>query len=71
MTHLVNGLDDVVTEALDALLASSGGALARLDGYPATKVVVRAERRADRVAGSPAAGPATSPPTPASSGRAC
>jgi dihydroxyacetone kinase len=50
MTHLVNGLDDVVTEALDALVASSGGALARLDGYPATKVVVRAGWQRDRVA---------------------
>ncbi len=50
MTHLVNALDDVVTEALDALVAASGGALARLDGYPATKVVLRAERRPDRVA---------------------
>ena len=50
MTHLVNGLDDVVTEALDALVAASGGALARLDGYPATKVVLRTDRRPDRVA---------------------
>lgn len=50
MSHLVNSLDAVVTEALDALVAASGGALARLDGYPDTKVVVRADWTGDRVA---------------------
>lgn len=50
MTHLVNSLDDVVTEALDALVASSSGALARLDGYPDIKVVLRADWTKDRVA---------------------
>ncbi|MFC3687683.1 dihydroxyacetone kinase subunit DhaK [Aquipuribacter hungaricus] len=50
MTHLVNGLDDVVTEALDALVRSSGGALGRLDGYPDIKVVLRTDWQRDRVA---------------------
>ncbi|HEX8520469.1 MAG TPA: dihydroxyacetone kinase subunit DhaK, partial [Pseudonocardia sp.] len=50
MTHLVNDLDSVVTEAVDALVRSADGRLTRLDGYPDVKVVVRRERRADRVA---------------------
>ena len=50
MTHLVNGLDDVVTEAVDAMVSASGGALARLDGYPDIKVVLRADWQRDRVA---------------------
>jgi triose/dihydroxyacetone kinase / FAD-AMP lyase (cyclizing) len=50
MTHLVNDLDDVVTEAIDGLVRSSGGDLARLDGYPDVKVVVRADWDRDRVA---------------------
>ncbi|GAB2476172.1 dihydroxyacetone kinase family protein [Jatrophihabitans fulvus] len=50
MTHLVNDLDNVVTEAVDGLVRSSGGALARLDGYPDVKVVVRADWQRDKVA---------------------
>ena len=50
MTHLVNDLDAVVTEAVDGLVRASGGALARLDGYPDVKVVVRADWDRDRVA---------------------
>ena len=72
MTHLVNGLDDVVTEALDALVASSGGRSRAWTATPATKVV--APRRPPRPTGSPwspGAAPGTSPPTPASSARAC
>lgn len=49
-SHLVNDLDDVVTEAIDALVRSAGGALARLDGYPGTKVVLRSDWQRDRVA---------------------
>lgn len=50
MTHLVNDLDAVVTEAVDGLVRASGGTLARLDGYPDVKVVVRADWERDRVA---------------------
>ncbi|MHA3702886.1 dihydroxyacetone kinase subunit DhaK [Jatrophihabitans sp. YIM 134969] len=50
MTHLVNDLDAVVTEAVDGLVRASGGTLARLDGYPDVKVVVRADWEHDRVA---------------------
>lgn len=50
MTHLVNALDDLVTEAVDGLVRGSGGALERLDGYPDTKVVLRTDLDPDRVA---------------------
>jgi dihydroxyacetone kinase len=41
--QFINDKADLVTEALDGLVAASGGALARLDGYPHVKVVVRAD----------------------------
>ena len=50
MSHLVNDLDAVVTEAVDALVRTADGALARLDGYPDVKVVVRADWQRDQVA---------------------
>ena len=43
MAQFVNAKDDLVKEAIDGLLACSGGALARLDGYPHIKVVHRAD----------------------------
>lgn len=43
MTHFVNDRSSIVTSALDALVRVSGGALARLAGYPDIKVVVRAD----------------------------
>ena len=42
--HFINDRDTIVTEALDGLIATSGGRLARLDGYPEIKVVLRADR---------------------------
>ena len=52
--HFVNDPDDVVREALDGVVAAAGaGRLARLDGYPDVKVVLRADRAGpapDRVA---------------------
>ncbi len=42
MAQFVNAKESLVTEALDGLLATSGGKLARLDGYPHIKVVYRA-----------------------------
>ena len=51
MAHFVNTPSSMVTAALDALVRTSGGALARLDGYPEIKVVLRAApARPDRVA---------------------
>lgn len=41
MNQFINAKETLVTEAIDGLLRASGGALARLDGYPHIKVVVR------------------------------
>jgi len=43
MAQFVNAKEALVTEALDGLLATSGGKLVRLDGYPHIKVVYRAD----------------------------
>ncbi|MDX8477156.1 dihydroxyacetone kinase subunit DhaK [Mesorhizobium sp. VK24D] len=44
MKHFFNRKDSIVTEALDGFLATAGsGTLARLDGYPEVKVVLRAD----------------------------
>lgn len=51
MSHFINRRENLVTEAIDGLLLSSGpGRLARLDGYPHTKVVVRQDWDKQRVA---------------------
>jgi dihydroxyacetone kinase len=51
MKRFVNARDSIVTEALDGLLLSSGGRnLARLDGYPHIKVVVRRDWDKSKVA---------------------
>jgi len=41
MTQFINKKEDIVTEAIDGLVQSSGGTIARLDGYPHIRVVVR------------------------------
>ncbi|WFP63213.1 dihydroxyacetone kinase subunit DhaK [Mesorhizobium sp. WSM4904] len=44
MKHFFNRKETIVTEALDGFLATAGsGTLARLDGYPEIKVVLRAD----------------------------
>ncbi|MFK0687035.1 dihydroxyacetone kinase subunit DhaK [Mesorhizobium sp. IMUNJ 23033] len=44
MKHFFNRRDSIVTEALDGLLRTIGaGDLARLDGYPEIKVILRAD----------------------------
>lgn len=48
--HFIEARDSLVTDAIDGLLAARGGALARLDGYPDIRVVVRAERDPGKVA---------------------
>lgn len=50
MTQFINAKETLVTEAIDGLLRTAGGRLARLDGYPHIKVVVRTDRDPDRVA---------------------
>jgi triose/dihydroxyacetone kinase / FAD-AMP lyase (cyclizing) len=51
MKHFFNRSDSIVIEALDGLLrTASAGNLARLDGYPETKVVMRADWDKTRVA---------------------
>lgn len=41
MTQFMNKKEDIVTDAVDGIIAASGGSLARLDGYPHVRVVVR------------------------------
>jgi dihydroxyacetone kinase len=50
MTHFMNHKDDMVADAIDGVIATSGGALARLDGYPHIRVVVRSDWDKSRVA---------------------
>lgn len=50
MTQFVNRKEDIVAEAIDGLVAGSGGRLARLDGYPHIRVVLRADWDRSRVA---------------------
>ena len=49
--HFVNSHEDIVTQAVDGLILAAGsGKLARLDGFPAIKVVLRADRNPAKVA---------------------
>lgn len=50
MTQFLNRKEDVVIEAVNGVVAASGGKLARLDGYPHIRVVVRNNWTKDRVA---------------------
>ena len=50
MQQFMNGKDTLVTEAVDGLVRASGGALARLDGFPHIKVVVRTDWDRGKVA---------------------
>ena len=50
MTHFINAKENLVTEAIDGLLAVAGGSLSRLDGYPHIKVVYRSDWNRSRVA---------------------
>lgn len=50
MTQFMNQRENIVTEAIDGLIATSGGRLARLDGYPHIRVVLRADWDKSRVA---------------------
>jgi len=50
MTQLINAKENLVTEAIDGLLATSGDSLSRLDGYPHIKVVYRRDWDKSKVA---------------------
>lgn len=50
MAQFINARQDMVQEALDGLVAASGGQLVRLNGYPFIKVVMRADWDRSRVA---------------------
>lgn len=50
MTQFINNKSSIVTEAIDGVVMASGGKLARLDGYPHIRVVVRTDWSRDRVA---------------------
>ncbi|AKH99528.1 dihydroxyacetone kinase [Hoeflea sp. IMCC20628] len=50
MTQFMNNKEDIVTDAVDGVIAVSGGKLARLDGYPHIRVVVRNDWDKSKVA---------------------
>jgi ATP-dependent dihydroxyacetone kinase len=50
MKQFMNSRESLVTDAIDGLIRTSGGHLARLDGYPHIKVVVRTDWDKSQVA---------------------
>jgi dihydroxyacetone kinase len=50
MAQFINTKENIVTEAVDGLVAASGGKLSRLDGYPHIRVVVRNDWDKSKVA---------------------
>lgn len=50
MAQFMNKKENIVTEAVDGVVAASGGKLARLDGYPNIRVVLRKDWDKSRVA---------------------
>src|SRR5690606_19573748 len=50
MAQFINTKESIVTEAVDGLVAASGGKLARLDGFPHIRVVVRNDWDKSKVA---------------------
>lgn len=50
MTQFLNRKEDIVTDAVDGVIVASGGKLARLDGYPHIRVVVRNDWDKSKVA---------------------
>src|SRR6056297_2248576 len=50
MKQFINLKENIVAEAVDGVVAASGGRLARLDGYPHIKVVVRTDWDRSKVA---------------------
>ncbi|EEX12611.1 dihydroxyacetone kinase [Citreicella sp. SE45] len=50
MRQFITLKEDIVAEAVDGVVSASGGRLARLDGYPHIRVVLRADWDKSRVA---------------------
>lgn len=50
MTQFINARENAVTEAIDGLVRTSDGLMARLDGYPHIRVVVRTDWDRSKVA---------------------
>lgn len=50
MAQFIDSKDTLVTDAIDGTVRASGGTLARLDGYPHVKVVVRTDWDRSKVA---------------------
>ncbi|MEO1797340.1 MAG: dihydroxyacetone kinase subunit DhaK [Pseudomonadota bacterium] len=50
MAQFINAKEDIVQEAIDGVISASGGRLARLDGYPYIRVVLRSEWDDSKVA---------------------
>ncbi|MFQ6552442.1 dihydroxyacetone kinase subunit DhaK [Aestuariibius insulae] len=50
MTQFINSRETLVTEAIDGMLRAGGESLARVDGYPHIKVVVRSDWDRSKVA---------------------
>ena len=50
MDQFINARDAIVTDAIEGVLSASGGSLARLDGFPHIKVVVRKDWDKSKVA---------------------
>jgi len=50
MAQFINSKEDIVQEALDGMVAASGGRLVRLDGYPFIRVITRSDWDRSRVA---------------------
>jgi dihydroxyacetone kinase len=50
MTHFVDHLENIVTDAIDGTIFASNGTLTRLDGYPHIRVVVRTKIDKTKVA---------------------
>lgn len=50
MSQFINARENIVTEAIDGLIQTSGGRLARLDGYPHIRVVLRSDWTRGQVA---------------------
>ncbi len=50
MAQFINAKENLVAEAIDGLLAASGGTLSRLNGYPHIKVVFRSDWDKSKVA---------------------
>lgn len=50
MSQFINAKENLVSEAVDGLIETSGGTLTRLDGYPHIKVVCRSDWDGSKVA---------------------